>query len=125
MTGGSKLIGSCMVNLLTKLPWNPQDYIPPRSHMILEEAVKARLALNAAIMKAPVPNVSHAVDAEEEAVAELISSRDTGYGVFPLLPGKGQSAQYLELPVIVDRYRNISLPCVQYRLTRSMFFNLL
>lgn len=37
------------MKLNSKLPWNPAEYVPPRSHAILEDAVKARLALNASL----------------------------------------------------------------------------
>ena len=95
-----------MVKLNNKLPWNPQEYVPPRSHAILEEAVKARMALNASIMKTSTNlSITHGSDPEAEAEEdEKTKARDTGYGVFPLLPGKAPSVQYLELPIIIDRY---------------------
>ena len=109
ISGRAKMLGSYALNLHNKLPWNPQEYRLPRSHQILEDAVKERLEKNKSIVKKSASgNDIEDEDAEGDESENITQGKidrknDTGYGVFPLLPGKAPMSQYIELPDITDR----------------------
>ena len=107
ISGRAKMLGCYALSLHNKLPWNPQDYKLPRSHQILEDAVKARLESNKKLVKKSAnDNEGSEGDAEDggdDNVGKVDKQNDTGYGVFPLLPGKAPMSQYIELPDITDR----------------------
>jgi hypothetical protein len=126
-----ELLGIISVDLRTKLPWNSDEYIPPRQHQIMSEAKKAketlvkekgRLAiqekknrekarmqnkanLSGNLQKKP-PHLQAIEDDENEEEQQQLhvnSKIDEGGGVFPLEAGANEvGTQYATLPPIVD-----------------------
>ena len=108
ISGRAKMLGAYALSLHDKLPWNPSEYRLPRSHQILEDAVKARLETNKRLLRKSAGDddrEDETEDAETDDVNlnKIDKKNDTGYGVFPLLPGKAPMSQYIELPDITDR----------------------
>ena len=102
---GNVLLGSANIDLRTKMPWNGDEYIPPRQHKIMEDNVKAKQAIVDAKLKGQKKKSQTDEDADGEAVvAEEVKIDDIGIGVFPPEPGATEpGAKYLELPSIMDQ----------------------
>ena len=109
ISGRAKMLGSYALSLHCKLPWNPKDYKLPRSHQILEDAVKERLRSNKSLLKKSATSAGDEEDSADDEenddsnFGKIDKKNDSGYGVFPLLPGKAPMSQYIELPDITDR----------------------
>jgi hypothetical protein len=111
---GSSLIGVCNISLLSKLPWNGDEYVPPRQHLVLEDNVKyqkqlakKRLLKENQAKNIPTPQQGSLTAAElEEDVSEENPTRrvqDSGLGIFPVDDtAREPGAKYSELPMIVD-----------------------
>jgi hypothetical protein len=103
---GNVLLGSANIDLRTKLPWNGDEYVPPRQHKIMEDNVKAKQAIIDAKLKGQNKKAQPEADDDDDGKVEpeVIEVDDIGIGVFPPEPGATEpGAKYLELPSIMDQ----------------------
>lgn len=98
------LLGTTAIDLASKLPWNGEDYVPPRQHKIQQDNIKAREMLAKAREDAKKKKKKKDDDDDEytEEIPPLLE--DEGLGVFPPEEGLTEfGAKYVELPSIMDQ----------------------
>lgn len=106
---GKQLIAVTHIDLITKLPWNGSEYIPPRQHSLMSDTIKARKEIDAALAKFAKNKrrggaMIEEEEAQEEAPKKTVKIVDEGYGLFPPEVGASEpGAKYLELPAIIDQ----------------------
>eukprot|EP01035_Chromulina_nebulosa_P028441 gene28441-37545_t len=88
------LLGFVNIDLATKLPWNTEEYKPPRQHEIMENNMKAR----------NTREIKKRDSKTEEKEGDLAQSEvpDSGLGVFPAKFNQSGEGTGVEMPSIFD-----------------------
>lgn len=106
------LLGIATISMRDKLPWNGEEYVPPRKHKILAENIKALKQVAEQKAKASNKKVKFqdptadddGNNLDQDGDNKNVNIEDLGLGVFPPEIGFTEpGSKYVELPTITDQ----------------------